>query len=162
MIEVNELRVGNYVLLPNPNHNNRNEICRVSVANRDKNYVSLTRMSLFEDLTPIPKIGKNDRYTFPNNPIGLDKIYPFRLEESILLNSPDAVFNNISIYEGDPAEIDDSFNLGAIRLTTTNKIKWDAEYTDSNNVTNTPLILYLHEIQNLYSDVNGREMDINL
>lgn len=162
MIKVNELRVGNYVLLPNPNHNNRNEICRVSVANRDKNYVSLIRMSLFEDFTTIPKIGENDKYTFPNNPIGLDKIYPFRLKESILISSPDAVFNNISLDENEPLEIDEFFSLGSIRLTTTDKIKWAAEYTDPNNVPNSPLILYLHEIQNIYSDVNGREMDIYL
>lgn len=75
MIAIDELIVGSYVLKENPNHGNRNEICKVSIK-VDNSQVSLIRMRVFEDFTEIPVLKDDFRYIQPSNPVDIHLIKP--------------------------------------------------------------------------------------
>lgn len=75
MIVSDELIVGSYVLKENPNHGDRNEICKVSIK-VDNSKVSLISMRVFEDFSGIPILKDDFRYIQPSNPVDIHLIKP--------------------------------------------------------------------------------------
>lgn len=89
-------------------------------------------------------------------------LYPIQVTENILLRSPDININpNAFIDPSDTPPDETIYFLGNIKLIRLGYAKWKAEFSDE-NVPNDPLILYVHELQNLYVNLIDKELELKL
>lgn len=90
-------------------------------------------------------------------------LYPIQVTEDILLKSPDVRVNPdafISPFDTPPDET--IYFLGNIKLIRLGYAKWKAEYYTHENIPNDPLILFVHELQNLYFNQTGNLLNLNI
>jgi len=137
MIQTNELRIGNWVLFKK-NAYDVGELKKVFTINPDG-------ASLEE--------GKG-------NPCDKHLIYPKPLTEDILLANPEIFHINPSAFinaaELPPSDV--SYFMDALKLTKKGYNSWEAIF-ESNRLT---IIEYVHQLQNFYFALTGKELDIKL
>lgn len=168
MIPLDELRIDNLILKVNPNAGvDKPEICKVFFINRKDCNVSIRRLRKCLHngaIIDLPKVGENDTYIFPSNPVDFNLILPIPLTEEILSKSPD-VTSNSKVFIN-PRDVDDqeekTYFLGNIKLIDLENGEWKAEYYSLENVLNNHLILYVHELQNLYFSLTNNPLTLDI
>lgn len=90
-------------------------------------------------------------------------LYPIQVTEDILLRCPDIRINpNAFINDRETPPDETIYFLGTIKLVKFGYAKWKAEYHTHVNILNDPLILYVHELQNLYFNQTGNLLNLNI
>lgn len=90
-------------------------------------------------------------------------LYPIQVTEDILLRSPDISLNpNAFIDPSDTPPDETIYFIGNAKLIRLGYAEWKAEYYTHDNIPNDPLILFVHELQNLYFALTGEELQIKL
>lgn len=90
-------------------------------------------------------------------------LYPIQLTEDILLRCPDIRINpNVFLNDRDTPPDETIYFLGNIKLIRLGYAEWKAEYQTHVNILNDPLILYVHELQNLYSNLSDNPFNLEI
>lgn len=106
--------------------------------------------------------GKRPKYKIDIMHCNIPKFNGLPLTEDILLGSPDVSVNpNAFIDPSDTPPDETIYFLGNIKLIRQGYAKWKAEFSNE-NVPNNLLILYVHELQNLYVNLMDKELEIKL
>lgn len=133
MIDVRELRINNYVLC-------KNEVCRVNMINRG-------------DIVEVSTIDSDSvRECFVEDILS-DRIYPIPLTEELLLKCGFKKINHISGYS--------FFSMERNNKNGAN-IDIYKSYSTVGSNTSVPHIQFLHQLQNIYFALTGKELEVTI
>lgn len=159
MIDVRELRINNLVLKENPN-TKQNEICKVFCINSGDNRISLERLGKsIDEGGSIMKIciNKEDRYIFPVNPVDINCVEGFTITEGILLISGfklcSKTINQLC---------SDVYRLNIDKCNVVFEAVGGTVMVLSNGNCLCNNITTFHQLQNIYFDLTGQELEVNL
>lgn len=159
MIDIRELRINNLVLKENPNVK-QNEICKVFNINHEDNCISLERLGKSIDkVGTIMKIciNKQDRYIFPANPVDINCVEGITITKYILLRCG---------FKQCRKAIDqlcsDLYRLNIAECNVVLEAVGGTVMVLSNGNCSCSNITTFHHLQNLYFDLTGQELEVNL
>lgn len=151
MINIQELRTGNYVLAINPNYDYP-EIKKVSLIQTESASLVAQRKCLKDGEVIEAILDENRPYIWPANPFLAQYIYPLPLSVKLL-----------SSYSGFTKPYGNSDNLvfthkgNSLILSYDNSLnKFYLTFADKEHE-----IEYVHQLQNIYEDLIGQELEIS-
>lgn len=167
MIDVRELKIGDYLLCDNANIKDKNikQICKVFHIDGERNCASVQKLSGKGFLSCFDlrsnkifkfQIEEDDPYTFPSNPVDCNLLYPFPLADEILLACG---FKDRTLYFNGDGSIDILIEAQEAHVFNRSIGMLSIEADTGKVILN---MKYLHQLQNLYFDLTGEELEIHL
>ena len=143
MIDIKELRIGNYVLAFNINYN-ANEVRRVFKINDKSASLEQLEICIVDGQLRKITIDKDGRFVFIANPCVESCMIPIPITEKILLKCgfKKKPWGSTTVYYQNKIEIDAHFCL------------YGVDYNIQ--------LKSLHQLQNLYFTLTGKELKVNL